>query len=67
MSDTSYVPVECLIRHLTQKAALVLELDEGREVWVPLSVIHEEDLGDLEVGLEVEINVAEWFADKEGL
>lgn len=67
MSDTSYVPVECLIRHLTQRAALVLELEEGREVWVPFSVIHEDDLADLEVSMEVEINVATWFAEKEGL
>lgn len=42
-------------------------LDDDRErVWVPKSVI--EDADDITVGDEdLEVNVAEWFAEKEGL
>lgn len=42
-------------------------LDDDRErLWVPKSVI--EDADDITVGDEdFEVNVAEWFAEKEGL
>lgn len=51
----------------TDKAMLV-ELDSGDEVWVPLSVIHDDS--ELYQGCEEdegELVVEEWFADKEGL
>ena len=42
-------------------------LDDDRErLWVPKSVI--EDADEIAVGdEEIEVNVAEWFAEKEGL
>lgn len=41
-------------------------LNEGEKLWIPKSVI--EDADDIAVGDEdLEVNVAEWFAEKEGL
>lgn len=37
----------------------------GQEVWIPRSVMDPDDLERGDEGVEVE--VAEWFADKEGL
>jgi hypothetical protein len=41
--------------------------DERERIWVPKSVIDDEGEG-IEAGDEdIEVNVAEWFAEKEGL
>lgn len=65
MSDKNYTSIEGVVMHLTQKAVLLKTL-EGDEVWVPLSVIHE-DSDPLVIDECVEINVADWFVSKEGL
>lgn len=45
--------------------ALLMELEDG-EQWFPKSVIT--DAEDIDVGdTEIEIEVKEWFAEKEGL
>lgn len=51
------------VLHETEMAVLC-EVD-GDEVWIPRSVI--EDGEDLETGDTGDIEVAEWFAIKEGL
>lgn len=63
----SYEAVEVTVMNMTGKAVLCrLEEDEDkREVWVPMSVIFEDDLADLTIGLVAEINVAQWFYRKE--
>ena len=66
MSDTEYTPIEGVVMHLTAKAVLLKTL-EGYEVWIPLSVIHEDDLDTMEVSDFAEIAVADWFVAKEGL
>jgi len=56
----------CEIQHETAKALLV-RFENGDELWVPKSVIAEDDLGTFEIGDVVELNIATWFAEKEGL
>lgn len=63
MSETDYCLVDCVVTRVTEKAAL-LELNDGREVWVPRSCI--EDGEDTAV-FDKDVAVAEWFVDKEGL
>jgi hypothetical protein len=51
--------------HETARAIRV-RLDDGREFWIPKSVVHE----DSEVygnGHQGELVVARWFAEKEGI
>lgn len=64
--DTNYTPIEGVVMHMTKKAVL-LKVDGEDDVWIPFSVIHEDDCAELEVGEYMEINVAEWFCEKEGL
>lgn len=46
--------------------AVLVDRGHGDESWIPLSVI--EDGGDdIDVGDEVDLEVASWFARKEGL
>lgn len=68
MPQSEWVYLEdCTVLGETEKALKVL-IEEGRQVWLPKSVIAPDDVGHLEVGDEgVTIPVAEWFADKEGL
>jgi len=59
---TDYTPIdydEC--KHVTDQAALLII--DGDEVWLPLSVVEDAP----EVGDSGLIDVAEWFALKEGL
>ena len=46
--------------------ALLLRFEDGDEVWIPKSVIESVDQirdGDA----EIEVSIAEWFCEKEGL
>ncbi len=66
MSSSNYVhlDVDEVVRE-TDKA-LLLRLEEGEEVWVPLSQIADSDqygAGDR----DCTISVTSWFAEKEGL
>lgn len=47
--------------------AAVLVGYEGREVWVPMSQIFEDDIPTERSSDPQEINIAEWFAKKEGM
>lgn len=62
----SRVEVTIDIVHKTDDAVLVCDADDN-EVWIPYSLM-DEDEDDFKIGDEgVELNVAEWFATKEGL
>lgn len=50
---------------LATPKAVMIEEPDGRQIWIPKSVI--DDGADLEVGLKQDIEVAKWFADKECL
>lgn len=63
MSQT--VPIHGTVMKMTQRACLFRLTEERREVWIPQSVIFEEDLCGLADGVIGEINVAQWFFDKE--
>ena len=65
----SYVKIDCtLARNPTEKAVCI---DVGGDQhWIPRSCIHGADerrLDDLAVGDEIELQVFEWIAAKEGL
>ena len=66
MNDTEYTPIEGLIMHITRRAVLV-KVEGADDVWITLSVIHEEDVQALSVHEYMEINIAAWFCAKEGL
>lgn len=57
-----FVPVSGTVTRVTSKAVLYVSTAGKSEHWIPRSVI--EDGDDVEVG-EQEMNVAEWFLDKE--
>lgn len=63
MSSGDYVPIGGLVKKMTAKA--ILFVMEGEEYWIPMSVIFEDDLAEIDVGVIGEINVAEWFYKKE--
>lgn len=58
----------CVVRALTDKAALVL-LDGGTdEHWIPFSLIHEDDLARARPGTEFDaLRVERWFCEREGI
>lgn len=65
MGDTVNIAVGEVL-HETDLAFL-LEID-GDEIWIPKSVINFDESEEIEVGnILLEISVAQWFADKEGL
>lgn len=68
MSSTDYTEFSVTLLHKTVKAVL---LDfETAEVWVPLSVLSDdgrEAVDDAEVDDVIDVEIATWFADKEGL
>lgn len=61
--ETEHIPVQGTVKRATDKAIL-LELPNGNEQWVPRSVIFDGDIYD-----EGDTNpeIAEWFCEKEGL
>ena len=62
---TKYTEIDCRVITTTAKAALV-EFDDGKEIWIPLSQI--EDNGEnLDKDFDGTLYVEEWFAEKEGL
>ena len=58
-----YVPISGLVKFITKKAVLFIIDDE--EYWVPVSQIFEDDLAEIDEGVIGEINVSEWFYDRE--
>lgn len=61
-----YVEITVDIGRKADQAVLIYDADD-KEVWIPFSLM-EEDKSDFEEGEEgVNLNVAEWFATKEGL
>jgi hypothetical protein len=67
MSASSWVHlvVEEVVRE-TEKALLLRLADDGREIWVPLSQIADNELY-FEGDRNCYISVTQWFAEKEGL
>ena len=65
--DIDYVELSVEYLHHTEKAVLVKDGDN--EIWIPKSLISDDapDFDDLERHEAVEIPVAEWFAEEEGL
>lgn len=67
MSD-SYCQFDVIIVKMTQRAVLISMIeDEDEEWWVPMSCILEDDLAVMEEGTGMELNVAQWFCEKQGL
>lgn len=66
MGALDYEAFTVILVHRTAKAAL---LDYGTgEVWTPLSVLSEDSRAEVEAAEEgdsVDVEVAEWFADRE--
>lgn len=63
MPRTVTIAVEVVLRETDLALLFVIDDDE---VWIPKSVI--EDAETIDVGDEdIEINIASWFAEKEGL
>src|SRR5207249_6975883 len=60
-----HLDVEEVVRE-TDKALLLRLEEDGREVWVPLSQIADNDLYS-EGDRNCSISVSQWFAEKEGL
>lgn len=65
-----YFNITCEYRYQTAKAVLVL-IDNG-EQWIPKTCLSDADANSIEAGEydsgeEIEIKVARWFAEKEGL
>lgn len=66
MREVKYAALEdVIVIRLTTKA--VLTSIDGREVWIPQSLIFEEDLAEMSEEVIMEVNVQEWFCKKEGL
>ncbi|MFH1505661.1 MAG: hypothetical protein ABIE94_01585 [archaeon] len=67
-----YEELSFIYLHNTDLAVLVTETEdeEGPDVWIPLSVINEGneiDFNDYDRGDLIELEVAVWFALREGL
>lgn len=60
-----YTKIKCKITVITDKAFRI-ELDDGREVWVPRSVCM---LGhrSFDLGGDLDLAIASWFCEKEEL
>ncbi len=68
MSQSNWVHLEnCSVTRLTDKAMLVV-LEDGEELWLPLSQIDPESVDQYEVGDEdVTISITEWLAKQKGI
>lgn len=64
----NYAGVAGAYKHHTASAVLV-EISENDDRWIPRSVIDLEDvdLDDMSAGQMIELQVAEWWAAREGL
>ena len=64
LDDGGYADVDVLFCGETD-AAILVEIEDGERVWIPKS--QAEGHEDMDVGDEGTIEVALWFAEKEGL
>ena len=55
---------DCSIKHVTDKAALVLYANE--ETWIPLSQIEDPEQDKLVKGYAGDIEVTDWIAKQKG-
>lgn len=60
-----YVAINGCVQHMTKKAIHFSMDGTGDQHWIPMSVIFEDDLAEIDVGVIGEIHVKEWFYDKE--
>lgn len=59
---------KCMLIHCTSKAILLAREGGEDDLWVPLSVIDEEsDVPESEFDDPVEVFVADWWAEKNGV
>lgn len=69
--ETTYSMYEVVPMVMTEKAVKVLlvSVEDADEdgVWIPKSVIHEECRDELEIGVFAEVEIADWFCEKEQL
>lgn len=57
----------CIIEELSDKQALV-EISGQRRVWIPYSLMHEEDMAKIDVDVELDkLRVQAWFIRKKKL
>lgn len=63
--SNNYEPVYVCVLAITPKAALITDGANG-EIWVPKSLIHEDDVDVLQLNEYLEINIQSWFLEKEG-
>lgn len=65
-----YLNISCEYKYQTARAVKVLQ--EGMEFWIPKVCLSDAsansvEAGEFKKGEEIEIKVAKWFADKEGI
>lgn len=64
--DIEYVEICTVYQTQTEKAVLVSDGDD--DIWIPKSCVeYGGDFDDLERGDTITIEVAKWFAEKEGM
>lgn len=64
--EVQYVVLPVLVKKTTHKAVLI-NLGEGGDRWVPMSCISTASLAEIDEGYLGDIEVAQWFAEKENL
>jgi len=66
--ETTYSVYQVVPTVMTEKAVLLVMVGDPDSdldgVWVPKSVIHEECRDELEVGVVAEIEIANWWLEK---
>lgn len=69
MSDDPYRTVEAKIARVREKSVLIKIGPLLHEVWVPRSVLHGADDGDLDgqEGLDMRLRIREWFCKREDI
>ena len=68
--EVTYLTVGCEILHNTAKAIKVVPDKQPREeFWIPKSLLSHGEywIDDLSRGDSVELRIAEWFCEKEGI
>lgn len=68
MNSDDYV--ECVVEYKAHTDKAVLVAQNGNEVWVPRSLLKyrcDKEVEKLERGAHWDMEIREWFADKEGL
>lgn len=65
--EVQYITLNVLVKRLTAKAVLINLGDNEGDRWVPQSCMSTATLADITEGYLGDVEIAEWFAKKEGL